>query len=327
VTAAAVTSPAAAGASVVPRYAVALRTHVWDGYVARQCQRLVERAPGGDVFVLLDETNGPVPVDEGRRVVSHTQAGCKALGLADAGTGNMLWYNGDYPLYCFFHEQPGYAYYVMAEYDVAVHGSIDAMIARVARDGTGFVGLTKGEAVEDWPHTPSLLDAYAPEDVKKRLICFSIFSRDAVRALFEHRLALSRALAEGAIRRWPYCEGYIPTELARQGFSLAELSELGSTDLYDWKPAVAEADLPSLQQHTFIHPVLDGPRYVQAMLKENWSLKDVVNPWSTIMRRLRRVPRDVYGPPLAAAVRKRLGRQMAGTLGRHQTGGEGLSRG
>ncbi len=295
----------AAGPTEGARYAVVFRTHIWDDYVARQYRRLAARIGSGDLFVLLDETNGRVPVSEGQ-VVSHTQAGIKALGLADAGRGNMLWYNGDYPLYFFYHHHPDYEYYVMIEYDVAVHGDIDAMIAFASREGVGFVGLTKGEPVAEWPFTASCLDAYAPEDVKKRLFCFAIFSRGAVRTLFERRLSLSRELAEGTIRRWPYCEAYIPTELARSGFKLAELSELGSTELYDWRPAFVETDLGLLQQHTFVHPVLSAQRYVQATIKDYWSTWDALNPRSAFMRRLRRVPLSVYGGPWAAALRARL---------------------
>jgi hypothetical protein len=294
----------AAGLTGTGRYAVAFRTHLWDDYVARQYRRLAARIGSGDLFILLDETSGRVPVSEGK-VVSHTQEGVKALGLADAGSGNMLWYNGDYPLYFFYHRHPDYEHYVMVEYDVAVHGDIDAMVAHAAREGAGFVGLTKGEPVADWPHTASCLDAYALEDVKKRLFCFAIFSRDAVRTLFERRLSLSRELGEGEIRRWPFCEGYIPTELALNGFKLAELSDLGTTDLYDWRPAFTETDLGALQEHTFVHPVLDQARYVQATIKGDWSTKDALDPRSAFLRRLRRVPLSVYGPPLAAALRRR----------------------
>lgn len=304
----------AAGLAEVGRYAVAFRTHIWDDYVARQYRRLAARIKSGDLFVLLDETNGRIPVSGGA-VVSHTQDSVKALGLADAGTGNMLWYNGDYPLYAFYHHHPDYAHYVMVEYDVAVHGDVDAMIAHVAREGIGFVGLTKGESVAEWPHTASCLDAYAVEDVKKRLFCFAIFSRDAVRRLFERRLSLSRDLAEGRIQRWPFCEGYIPTELARSGFKLAELSELGTTDLYDWRPAFPETDLGELKRHTFVHPVLDPARYVQATIKGAWSTSDVLDPRSAFMRRLRRVPLSVYGAPLAAALRHRVAASARRRLG------------
>ena len=294
-----------AGLAEGGRYAVVFRTHIWDDYVARQYRRLCARVGGGDVFILVDETSGPVPISEGT-VVSHTQESVKALGLANAGRGNMLWYNGDYPLYFFYHHYPNYKYYVMIEYDVAVHEDIDPMIAHVAREGIGFVGLTKGESVAEWPFTASCLDVYALADIKKSLICLAIFSRDAVRALFEQRLSLSREFREGRLERWPYCEGFIPTELALRGFKLAELSDLGSTDLYDWRPAFAETDLAELRQHTFVHPVLDPHRYVQATLRSAWSTTDALDPRSDLMRRLRRVPLSVNGAPLAAALRRRV---------------------
>jgi hypothetical protein len=286
-------------------YAVLLRTHIWDDFVARQFRRLAARSGRGDLYVLVDETSGPVPVTEGN-VVSHSQQGVKALGLADAGSGNILWYNGDYPLYAFYSEHPSYDYYVMVEYDVAVHGDLDAMIAHAVRERIDFVGLTKGEHVADWPHAASCLDAYAPEHVKKRLVCFAIYSQAAVKALFSGRLRLSREYEEGKIKRWPFCEAYIPTELSLRGLKIGELTELGSTELYDWAPAFAEEDLPNLGQHTFVHPVLDSARYVQAMMKRNWRTVDVLDPRSDLMRRLRRVPLRTYGVPLASAVRGRV---------------------
>jgi len=60
-------------------YAVLFRTHFWDDYVERQYQRLRAVAGRGDVFILVDETNGPVPIPH-PNVVPHTQAqGCSTL--------------------------------------------------------------------------------------------------------------------------------------------------------------------------------------------------------------------------------------------------------
>lgn len=303
------------------KYAVLFRTHIWNDYVARQYRRLLPSARGGDVFVLLDETGGPVAVDAGR-VVSHTAEGVTALGLTDGGARRMLWYNGDYPLYYFFRLHPTYRYYVMIEYDVAINGDIDRMVDHAEREGIGLMALTKGEAVGEWPHTASCLDVYDLALVKKRLICFSIFSCAAVAALFERRLALSHLYREGRLQRWPFCEGFIPTELARRGFKIAEISTFGSTELYDWQPPIVETDLARLKSYAFIHPVLDQRRYVDATMRSNWRLFDVLNPRSDFNRKLRRASVKVYAGPLAGAVRRRLsnavrarGARLAGWLG------------
>lgn len=297
-----------------PRYAVLFRTHVWDDFVARQFARLKQRIGRGDLFVLLDETNGPVATGQ-EAVASHTNASIEALGLAAAGAGNMLWYNGDYPLYHFFEEHPDYDYYVMTEYDVCVNADLDGIIDRAKQEGADLVSLTKGEPVADWVHAESCHEAYAAEQVEKRLICFAVFSRAAVRQLFAKRRALSQALRQGAIRRWPFCEGFIPTELAAGGARLMELSALGSTDHYDWWPPVLEDDLPDLAGETFVHPVLDRPRYVDAALRI-WRVPDLFDGRSALRQRLRKVPVGLYGPRLALVLRARLRRAVRRRLDR-----------
>jgi hypothetical protein len=293
------------------QYAVLFRTHLWNDYVARQYQRLLPYAGSSDVFVLLDETGGPVAVDV-PRVVSHTEESIKALGLTDGGVRRMLWYNGDYPLYYFFQSHPDYDYYVMIEYDVAINVDIGQMVDHAEREAIGLMALTKGEAVSEWPHTASCLDVYDLAVVKKRLICFSIFSREAIAALFVRRLALSNAYREGRLQRWPYCEGFIPTELALRGFKIAEISIFGSTELYNWQPPVVETDLAQLKNYAFIHPVLDQCRYLDATLRGNWRVHNILNPMSDFNRKLRRLPIRMYARPLAGAVRRRLGDVIRG---------------
>jgi len=61
------------------------------------------------------------------------------LGLSGAGHGNMLWFNGDYPLYYFYEQHGSYDYYVMTEYDVGVQRPLDDIVDRMARDGTDLV--------------------------------------------------------------------------------------------------------------------------------------------------------------------------------------------
>ncbi len=295
-------------ASSSPRYAVLFRTHIWDAFVARQYERLKQQIGRGDLYVLLDETNGPVATGQ-PAVVKHTNTSIEALGLAPAGEGNMLWYNGDYPLYFFYAQHPDYDYYIMTEYDVCVNVDLDTVVDRAARAGAGLVSLAKGEPVADWAHAESCHGAYSPEAVEKRLICFAAFSGDAVRRLFDKRRALSAEIRAGAIRHWPFCEGFIPTELAVSGFRLMELSDLGTTDRYDWWPPVLEDNLPELGGQTFIHPVLDRARYVDSALRI-WRVSELFDSRRTLRRHLSRVPVRVYGPPLARVLWTRIGRAV-----------------
>ena len=299
-------------APLSPHYVVLFRTHIWDAYVARQYERLKQRIGRGDLYILLDETNGPVATGQ-PAVVSHTNASIEALGLAPAGGGNMLWYNGDYPLYYFYTQHSEYAYYIMVEYDVCVNVDLDSIVDSAARAGAGLVSLAKGESVATWPYAESCQGIYPSEVVEKRLICLTVLSRDAVRQLFDKRLALSAEIRAGAIHCWPFCEGFIPTELAVSGFQLLDLSDLGTTDRYDWWPPVLEDDLPGLAEQTFIHPVLDRARYIDATLRI-WQIPELFDPSSGLRQRLSRVPMRVYALPLIRMLWVRLGRAVSRRL-------------
>jgi hypothetical protein len=300
--------------ATLPRYAVLFRTHVWDAFVARQYDRLKLRVGRGDLYVLLDATSGAV-VPDGLPVVSHTNATIEALGLAPAGGGNMLWYNGDYPLYFFHAQHPEYDYYLMTEYDVSMNIDLDALIDRASQAGVDLVSLTKGEPVSDWPHAASCRDVYPPNVVQKRLICLAVFSNAAVVHLFERRRILSGEIRAEAIRHWPFCESFIPTELAVSGFRLMELSDLGTTGRYDWWPPVLEDDLPDLAEQDFIHPVLDRARYVDSALRI-WHVPELFDGRSDLRQRLSRVPFRFYGPRLARVLRARLARALRRQLAR-----------
>lgn len=286
-------------------YAVIFRTHLWDDFVARQYDRLVARTRNGHVFILVDETSGPVRIDRDN-VVRYTQSDVLNLGLAKAGRGNLLWFNGDYSLYAFFDRYRDYDYYIMTEYDVVVQVELDDVVAAADRAGHDFVGLSKGEPVSEWQFTETCLDAYDAAQVQKRLICIAMFSRRAVQHLFDRRLELSQEFRNGALRRWPYCEAYIPTELSVGGFKLAELSEFGPTDSYDWTGVVFEAELGALKGQAFVHPVLDPNRYVANTMKDSWPPESFFYMRSETRRKLRRVSLRDYGPPLARALRKRV---------------------
>jgi hypothetical protein len=287
-------------------YAVLFRTHFWDDYVERQYQRLRAVAGRGDVFILVDETNGPVPIPH-PNVVPHTQASVLGLGLSGAGHGNMLWFNGDYPLYYFYEQHGSYDYYVMTEYDVGVQRPLDDIVDRMARDGTDLVGLPNEEEVAGWPLTHTCLDAYTEDEIKKCLICISMYSNRAVSRLFDRRLEMSKLEQAGLMQHWPYCEAFIPTEIALAGFKIASLAEFGPVDRYDWSPAVIESDLPDLAGQAFVHPVLDAHRFVQHTMKNLWPPEAFFTTQNPVARNLRRAPVSVYGPPLARALYRRAG--------------------
>ena len=289
----------------LPRYAVIFRTHFWDAFATRQLARLIEKTRSGDVFVLVDESNGPVAGIPHDKVVRLTKAQVLAHGFADAGEGNLLWFNGDYPLYVFRGLHGDYDYYLQLEYDVVFNLDLDALMRRIAADRVDFVGLTKGEPVSEWLWAASCLEAYAERDLRHQLICASVFSAAALDRLAARRLAQSDDYRAGRLRQWPMCEGFIPTEIALGGLKSGELSRYGGTDAYNHWPPFAEADLPTLTAATFVHPVLDQQRYIDSVLKYHVGLAGFLNLNSLTHRKLRRLPAPVYVQAVARSVWKK----------------------
>ncbi len=284
-----------------PRTAVIFRTHFWDSFAQRQFDRLLAVAGGTDVFVLVDETNGPVAGITHPHVVRVTADGLLAMGFARAGEGNLLWFNGDYPLYRFQELHPDYDYYVQLEYDVLIGQPIAALVARLQADAVDFVGLTKGDTGDRWFWRGTMTGAYAQADMRNQLICLCVFSGPALRHLWQARLAQSADWHAGTLAVWPFCEGFIPSELARAGFERRELSDFGTTQAYDHWPPFLEADAPDLSHEDFVHPVLDEPRFVASMHKYHIGLAGYLNPASQFHRKLRRLPPLRYVRVLAGS--------------------------
>lgn len=288
------------------RFAVVFRTHFWDEFATRQLERLKGHVGRGDVYVLVDETHGKVTGIAHDKVVSVTNDAVLGMGLADAGEDALLWFNGDYPFYYFQTQHPDYDYYLMLEYDCNFNCSIDIFVDEAERRSVDFVGLTKGDTGKDWWYYYTCAELYPEGEFRNQLICTALFSKRALELLLQRRLDLSDQLREKEISAWPMCEGFVPTELNKAGFSLAELSDFGSTESYNWWPPHLEDDLPSLAKMAFLHPVLDSPRYVASVVKHEPSLKAYLNPWSVMHRRLRGFPMKMYLPLMPSAIRRRL---------------------
>ncbi len=289
-----------------PRYAVIFRTHFWDSFAARQLQRLRQRVRGGDIFVVVDETRGAVEGIDHDRVVRVTTAEMSKLGLPPRGANALdwvgdyalTWFNGDYALYAFLRAQPEYRYYVQLEYDVVLNADLDALVARCSEKETDFVGLTRGEPVDVWAWRHTCIDAYAGSQIRYKLICFCVFSHRALQHLFTRRLALAEHLRPE--QAWPFCEGFVATEVELAGMNSHELAEFLDVSAYNTWPPTLETDLPGLADKQVIHPVLDQPRYVASMLKYKIGLLGYLNPTSLFHRKLRRLPLPLYVQTLAS---------------------------
>jgi hypothetical protein len=301
--------PATDGGAHAVRYALIFRTHFWDAFAERQFRRIAARAPGADLWVLVDETRGHVAGIPTDRVFRLTDAQLLDAGYVAAGEGSIQWYSGDVPLYMFYAAHPDYALYVQMEYDVNFHLDVDDLAAQIARDRTDMVALTKPEAHYEWPWLDSCLDVYKREEVRHQLICIGAFSNHALRVLSQQRLAQARRFKAGDIKAWPYCEGYLASEAVRQNLAVRELSDYGDIAAYDWWPPYPERDLPRLERFPFVHPVLDEQRYVPSLFKMPLSFRTLLYPGSWFNRKLRRLGprgyfRAVKGGHLGTAFRK-----------------------
>jgi hypothetical protein len=268
------------------RYAVLFRVHFWDDFAERQYQRLRAKARNADLFILVNETDGTVPIPH-RNKVSFTEKDLLALGLSGAGYNGMVWYNGDYPLYYFYERYPDYDYYIVSDYDVLVQRDLDDVVDRLAREYIDYVGLTRAGEFSTWPHTHTVRGVYPEEMIQKQLICLVMYSNRCVRRLLERRRELSQMYSAGQLDAWPYCEAFIPTEVAMAGLKAEELTRFGPCDHCHAGPAILESDLARHAEQGFVHPVLDASRFVERTFTR---LSDV--------RKLRRVPVRFFARPL-----------------------------
>ncbi len=281
-------------ADSLPSYAVIFRTHFWDDFAQRQLERLTARVKCGRVYVLVDETHGHVPGIDYDHVVRMTEQDVLDMGLARAGFGNLLWYNGDYPLYYFAKECPGYQYYLQVEYDAVLNTDIDELMRRVAADGVHFVATSNLGQASEWVWLSSCLDYYRPEEVRNKLICISIFSGEALAVLARRRVAQSDLYDADADMAWPMCEGFLPSEMERTGLPCADLSQYGSIDALKWWPPNLETELPEFASQSFVHPILDRERYVGSVMKYAGGLGGFLNPNSVLHQKLRKLPLRLY---------------------------------
>jgi hypothetical protein len=298
------------------RYAVGFKTHVWDPFIARQLERYRAIVGSGDLFVIADETRRPFPRIDGTAVIRTSAQDLVGLGLADAfGKGGLIWWNTDYPNYKIFIDQPDYDYYVFGEYDTCVNRPLEALVAEVAARGLDLVTLPTRQDLDSWYWTKFHEAAYPRAEIRGSLNCFAIFSRRAMQVLLARRRAMALDYAAGRLSFWPGNEVFVPTEIARAGMNSASLSEFGDASAYEWHPPHLEDDLPKLDRHIFLHPVLDEPRFIQSVLKFEFDLSSYFVRSSPLRRQLARFPARSYVPQMPGAFRRQVTVKLRQALG------------
>jgi hypothetical protein len=252
------------------RYAVLFKAFTMDDFVRRRFARVVAAAASGDVFLMMDETNGgagPIAFD---RVIRYRESDLLDLGFAPVSQGSLFWYNADYPLYYFQHQHPDYDMIVMVEYDAVPNTDLDRLVRECREQAIDLVGHTVAKTVEVYWWTSTMLRFYTAAQVRPYQICAAVFSARAVRHLAQCRLRQGKAYDLPDAKQWPLGETFVATELALHGFRLRDMASFGKLTRYDWWPPVHESELSDYAGDVFVHPVLTGRRYVTAMFKAGY---------------------------------------------------------
>jgi hypothetical protein len=310
---------------VSPRYAVLFKTHFWDDFVARRFSALQARCPGGDLWLVVDQTHGMVDNIPHANVFRTTDHDMYALGLPQQAGISLNMYNVDYQLLAFYQEHAEYAFYIMVEYDAVVQVDLDELAADALLRGTDLIAFQIPDPVEKWRWTNTLVGVWRIDEIRNQLLCISGFSRRAVIYLLKLRLEHSARYVRGELFCWPFGEGFIPTALHTAGFHLESLTSFGSTECYDWWPPYHESELPNLATQAFVHPVLTGQRYVLSVLRYSRDTETLIKiPGFSLRRKLcREAPHIVILALINALRRKFLKalRPRRGRSGARRTGG------
>ena len=285
----------------IPRYAVVFRVHFWDDYARRQLQRLIARVRHGHVFVLADTTKQRIENIDHDRVVYVNEDATAAMGLISAGIGPNFWFNGDYPLYYFASLVVDYDYIICYEYDVLIDFDIDEFVARVAQREADFVALTKGSPPSQWTMRYTCEKYYPPASIVYKLFSFSLFSKQALGKLYARRVAMAEMYSPSDPGSWPFCEGFIATELQVAGLKTCELSEFVDVSDYDYWPPYYERDVPDLLRGAITHPVLDRGRYIESIFRYPTGATAYFNPKSLLHCKLRRLDLETYAVTLVSS--------------------------
>jgi len=282
-------------------HAVLFKIYSLDSFVIRQLERLKARVGNSDLFVIVDETKGPLGPIPHDRVIRSSEADMIRRGFVDADpVSAMFWHSADYSLYPLIEDHPPYDYYVAVEYDAVINGDLDEIIGGIAAQKVDFVGQRIDEPVSQWGWTTTCDTIYDQANLRPYLNAISFYSLRAVRHLRERRLELSRRFRDGEITQFPMSEAFIATELELEGYRVGNLPDFGDASRFTWWPPSPEVELPELQECTFIHPVLDGEHCAESLVRYN--LHEIFAPDSIRPQRLAKLSPREYIPRIFPAL-------------------------
>ncbi len=279
-------------------YAVIFKIHYFDAFVGRQLERLKAEIGSGHLYVMADETRGPVGEIPHDRVIRVTEGEMLERGYAKRSEQHaMYWHASDYSLYRMLEGYPRYDYYLLVEFDAVINGALDTIVAAIAAKGSDFVGEPLGTPVAKWFWTKTCDKVYDLADLRPYLTVIAFFSYRAVTLLRDRRLALSRRFLSQEIDQFPLSEAFIATEVFMAGLNVDRLSDFGNTAFLDWWPPYEESELDALAEGTFVHPILDHESYLRSLLRKD-QLGSIFHLDSRTVPKLMRLPPREYIPEL-----------------------------
>ena len=251
------------------RLAVLVRTHVVNPKLFSLLDSLADGCDY-DLFIAADETSRIVDVP-GVRKLSHSLDMCAEVGLSRTSPkGSVLWYMGDYALYCSYLQIPHYDHYLMIEYDVhfdcnaSMFCSYLVSILESYIDRFDMIGIELFQRDGVW-------DNYAEarlqfEKVFGAFFPFVLMSRRAIDFLLAERRK-STARSEEQL----FCESWVPSMLAKNNYRIADLNEIipGSWNnaMFRWNDPLRLKGMPP-SSCILSHPVYDEQEFWHRKLRQ-----------------------------------------------------------
>lgn len=242
------------------RYAVGFSVYYWDAFVGRQYARVRERVRADDLFVLVDATSGAGPSVPARNQIAVTRSDIRRLvgevprPTGHVGLDNVIWYNLDLLGYRLFEAEPDYDYALVLDYDALLNVDLDAVMEAVRRDDADFVAEPAAD-LGSWSWTFLHAALYPGPKLKSAFVAATIVSKRASMYLRMRRRLLALDHARGDLAVWPFCEAFMPSELAHAGFRVMDLARYADTSRFRWRPVQVEAEIMAAAPLGFIHPV------------------------------------------------------------------------
>lgn len=251
----------------LPKIGCYLRTHFWDNSV-EQAYDLLGQTWGDVVGIASDQSHEfvtPYP----NREIAHNISDLNRIGLLSVPQGvSPLWYNSDYVL-SHLMLNTDYDYIIMTEYDLAIKNiNLQALAASMAFNGHDLVMSHLKPAEANWHYTARQQEWQnaeypgSPSQIFSSFFPFVFISRIAALYLFGRRIQMANLLRHGMSPTiWPYCESFVPTELNRAGFKIADLSQFYPDLSLTYLEAKSWAEIDATDV-CFVHPVHENDSFI-----------------------------------------------------------------